>query len=61
MTTFSIVGINTGYFRAIVQGESLDHAREICLEKGLDMYDVFTLVPYYETITPETTHISEII
>ena len=61
METFKIIGLNTGRLRGTVKGIDYQEAENKCLEKGIDMYDEYTLVHEKEEVYPASPFIDEIL
>lgn len=61
MQHFRIINRNTGFQRSVIKAENYDIAEQRCLEKGIDMYDEYMLVPYDSYVHPAHSLINEII
>ena len=42
--TFNIIGMNTGRKRGTIKAINMQEAENRCIEKGLDMWDIYMLV-----------------
>ena len=61
MITFKIIGLNTGFYKGKIEGLDYQDAENKCLDKGLDMYDTYTLAPMSEKIVSASPLIEEIL
>ena len=61
MTTFKIIGRETGFFAGMVKGADLEDCENLCLAKGLDMYDEYMLIDDDAKVHPASTYIEDVL
>jgi hypothetical protein len=61
MTTFNIIGMNTGFLKGTVKGIDYQDAENKCFAKGIDMYDEYMLIDAKQEVKSGIPYIEEIL